>query len=186
MANQVVGLGMKLRFLFIFVVTLLVGVALAGFCATRSRMSSRVIDQWETTNGNIDIRVKAFAEDGWGPVPGAYYVFESARHDSNNWQAIMTFRHDDPVPVPRDQIRFVNDRTAFVFMGWMYSVTTDGGANWSVWSAQEHIPEYNYALIESVQLESSGYGVMRLDTSRSNNIPDLLTRDYGRHWCCAR
>lgn len=67
MANQVVGLGMKLRFLFIFTVTLLIGLALAEFFATRSRMSSRVIDQWETTNGNIDIRVKAFAEDGWGP-----------------------------------------------------------------------------------------------------------------------
>ena len=176
---------MKLRFLFIFVVTLLVGLALASFHETRSRMSSRIIDQWETTNENIDIRVRAFAEDGWGPA-GAYYVFESARHGSNNWQAIMTFRHDDPVPIPREQIRFVNDRTAFVFMGWMYAVTTNGGANWSIWSAQEHIPEYNYALIESVYLESNGYGFMRLDTSRSNDVPALGTRDYGRHWCCAR
>ena len=169
-----------------FVVTLLIGLALAGFFASRPRMSAHVIDQWETTNGNIDIRVKAYAEQGgWGPS-GAYYVFESARHDSNNWQEIMTFLHDDPVPTPRDQIRFVNDSTAYVFMGWMYSVTTDGGASWSVWSGQEQIPEYNYALIESVRLESSGHGIMRLDISRSNKIPDLITRDYGRHWCCAR
>jgi len=176
----------KLRGVIIFGVTLLIGLALTGFFATRSRMSSRVIDHWETTDGNIDIRVKAYAEDGWGPVLGAYYVFESSRHGSGNWQEIMTFRHDDPLPIPRDQIRFVNDRTAFVFMGWMYGVTTDGGMNWSVWSAQEHYPQYNYALIESVQLESTGHGIMRLDTSRSNKIPDLITRDYGRHWCCER
>jgi hypothetical protein len=176
---------MKLRFLLMFVVTLLIGLAVAGFLENRSRMSSHVIDQWETTDGNIDIRVKAYAEHGWGPS-GAYYVFESSRHDSNQWGEIMTFRHDDPVPIPRDQIRFVNDSTAFVFMGWMYGVTTNGGASWSVWSAREHYPQYNYALIESVQLESNGHGIMNLDISRSNKIPDLITRDYGRHWCCER
>lgn len=176
---------MKLRFLLMFVVTLLIGLALAGFLESRSRMSSHVIDQWETTDGNIDIRVKAYAEHGWGPS-GAYYVFESSRHDSNQWGEIMTFRHDDPVPIPRDQIRFVNDSTTFVFMGWMYGVTTNGGASWSVWSAREHYPQYNYALIESVQLESNGHGIMNLDTSRNNKIPGFFTRDYGRHWCCER
>lgn len=172
---------MKLRFLFIFVVTLLIGLALAGFHQTRSRMSSRVIDQWETTNGNIDIRVKAFAEDGFGPA-GAYYVFESARHGSNDWQAIMTFRHDDPLAVPRDQIRFVNDSTAFVFMGWTYAVTTNGGNRWTVWSASDVDLEGNYRLIESVDLKPNGEGLMKLDTSRANKVPELTTTDFGRHW----
>jgi len=172
---------MKLRGPIIFVVTLLIGLALAGFLENRSRMSSRVIDWWQTTNGKIDIRVKVYAEDGWAPS-GAYYVFESAQHDSNNWQEIMTFRHDDPVPVPRDQIRFVNDNTAFVFMGWMYGVTTDGGASWSVWSAQQHNIQYNYVLIESVRMEISGEGIMKLDTSRANKVPELTTTDFGKHW----
>lgn len=173
---------MKLRVLIVFVVTLLIGLALAGFFASRPRMSSRVIDQWGATNGNINIRVKAYAEQGgWGPS-GAYYVFESARHGSGNWQEIMTFRHDDPLPVPREQIRFVSDSSAFVFIGWMYGVTSDGGASWSIWSGQEHIPEYNYALIESVRLVSTGEGTMKLDTSRANKVPELSTTDFGRHW----
>ena len=173
---------MKLRGLIIFVVTLLIGLALADSFKNRSRMSDRVIDQWETTNGKIDIRIKAYAEDGWGPVLGAYYVFESARHGSGNWQEIMTFRHDDPLPVPREQIRFFSDSSAFVFMGWMYGVTTDGGSSWSIWSGKEHIPEYNYGLIESVRLESTGEGRMKLDTSRENKVPQLKTTDFGRHW----
>ena len=174
---------MKLRFLFIFVVTLLIGLALAGFLETRSRMSSQVIDQWDTTDGNIDIRVKAYAEHGWGPAPlGAYYVFESARHGSNNWQEIMTFRHDDPVPIPRDQIRFVNDTTAFVFMGWMYSVTTNGGNSWTVWSASDVGLEVNYKLIETVDLKPDGEGLMKLDICRGNKVHELTTTDFGRHW----
>ncbi len=99
----------------------------------------------------------------------------------------MTFRHDDPVPIPHDQVRFVNDRIGFVFMGWMYAVTTDSGASWSVWDSTTNLPHWqccNYGLIADVHLEPNGTGTMTLHPipGRSGEVPELNTKDYGRHW----
>ncbi|MBA2340615.1 MAG: hypothetical protein H0V88_09480 [Pyrinomonadaceae bacterium] len=77
------------------------------------------LETWETTNTPFKIRVDRHAEANGGFVPGAYYVFQSAAADSDQWHEIMTFRHDDPVDIPREQVRFANDRVAYVFMGWM-------------------------------------------------------------------
>src|SRR5205809_6977236 len=89
-----------------------------------------IAETWETTNGSFRIRVDRHNEENGGFVPGAYYVFRSAPVGSEAWRDIMTFRHDDPNPIPRDQVRFLNDRVGFVFMGWMYAVTSDSGATW--------------------------------------------------------
>jgi hypothetical protein len=99
----------------------------------------------------------------------------------------MTFRHDDPVPIPRDQVRFVSDQIGFVFMGWMYAVSTDGGKKWSVWNAEHDLPNWeccNYRLITDVTIAGNGSGVMRLSPirDRRGEVPELHTSDYGRHW----
>jgi len=99
----------------------------------------------------------------------------------------MVFRHDDPDPIPRDQIRFVNESIGNAFMGWMYAVTTDKGASWSVWDAQQDLPKWqccNYRLVGDVKLEVDGTGAMRLNTipGRSGEAPELHTNDYGKHW----
>jgi hypothetical protein len=146
-----------------------------------------IAETWETMNGSFKIRVDRHNEENGGSVAGAYYVFRSAAVGSDNWRDVMTFRHDDPNPIPRDQLRFVNDRVGFVFMGWMYAVTSDGGANWSVWDAGNDLPSWqccNYRLISDVQLNADGTGTMTLRPiqDRRGEVPLLRTKDFGRHW----
>jgi hypothetical protein len=145
-----------------------------------------VTESFETSNKAFRLRVDRHAEvGGFGPG-GAYYVFRTAPPGSDAWRDIMTFRHDDPIPIPRDQVRFLNERVGFVFMGWMYAVTTDEGASWSVWDSSRDMPKRpccNYRLVKDVHLQADGTGTMTL-----NLVPDrvevvqLRTIDFGRHW----
>ena len=84
-----------------------------------------VNESWDTSNNVFRIRVERHAKVNTF-VGGAYYVFQSAPPGSDSWQKILAFRHDDPNPIPRDQVRFVNAQVAFVFTRWMYAVTKDG------------------------------------------------------------
>lgn len=119
-------------------------------------------------------------------VPGAYYSFEAV-DSSTTKREIMTFRHDDPVPINRDGVAFVNDQIAYAFMGWMYAVTTDGGTSWQLWSAEKELPGWtccNYRLIQEVRLSPDGTGRMKLNPTfhQRDQISELSTQDYGRHW----
>jgi hypothetical protein len=147
---------------------------------------ANVTDSFDTANRTFKLRVDRHAEVG-GFVNGAYYVFRSAPVGSDNWQDIMTFRHDDPNPIPRDQVRLLNERVGFVFMGWMYAVSTDGGTTWTVWDAKRDLPNWqccNYRLIANVQLNADGNGTMTLSPiqDRRGEVPQLRTSDFGRHW----
>ena len=157
-----------------------------GFFA-RPHQGREVLDTWETGNQVFKVRVTAYDEEGGGFVPGAYYVFQSAAGASKDWKDIMTFRNDDPIPIPRGQIHFMNDRIGYVFMGWMYAVTTDGGVVWSVWSAENDLPGWqccNYGLIVKVDIAPNGRGTMTLNPipGRRGEVPSLHTDDYGKHW----
>ena len=143
-------------------------------------------ETWGTGHGSINVRVENRAENfAW--LPGAYYVFQSSPPGSNGWREIMTFRHDDPGRIPRENIRFVNNQVGYVFMGWMYAVTTDGGSTWSVWNADKDLPGWdccNYGLIKDVCIGVDGTGVMILNPipRRRGEVPELRTNDFGRHW----
>ena len=146
-----------------------------------------ITETYETSNHAFRVRVNRHAEENGGFVGGAYYVFQSAPTGSDQWRDIMVFRHDDPNPIPRDQIRFVSESAGYAFMGWMYAVTTDAGASWSVWDAQRDLPKWqccNYGLVSDVKLEADGAGAMRLNPipGRSGEVPELRTNDYGKHW----
>jgi hypothetical protein len=141
----------------------------------------------ETTNGSFHVRVSLHEEENGGFVPGAYYVFSSARSGASAIHEVMTFRRDDRVPIPMSQIEFVNDQIGFVYMGWMYAVSTDGGDTWSVWDARKDLPNWkccNYGLISAVAVKTDGNGVMTLNSikGRLGEVPELRTRDWGRHW----
>jgi photosystem II stability/assembly factor-like uncharacterized protein len=145
----------------------------------------KTFDTWEVANSKFRIKVVAQEEGGW--VGGARYLFQSASAESNDWHEIMQFRHDDPVLIPREQVHFINDQTAYAFMGWTYAVTTDGGKTWSVWTAERDLPNWqccNYKLIRDVQLAADGTGKMIFNPvpNRQGEVPELRTRDYGRHW----
>ena len=147
----------------------------------------KVIENWQVGNDAFDVRVDAYSEKGVGFVWGAFYVFTAKSRDTGTWHEVMKFRHDDPVPIPREQIRFVTDKIGFIFMGWMYAVTTDAGHNWSVWDAQSDLANWqccNYGLINEVSLQPNGTGKMVLHPidRRRGEVPKLCTTDFGRHW----
>jgi hypothetical protein len=145
-----------------------------------------MIEQWQSNNKSFQVRVTAYEETG-ANVNGAYYVFEAASAGSDHWREIMIFRHDDDPKIPVDQVRYVNDDIGYVFMGWMYAVTTDAGKTWSVWSAEKALPDWqccNYKLINDVTIGSDGRGVMRFNpiAGRPGEVSQLHTNDFGRHW----
>ncbi len=82
-----------------------------------------VTQSWETSNQTFKLRIDKHSEEN-AFLAGAFYVFQSTSSGSDSWQQIMVYRHDDANPIPRDQVRFVTDHAGFVFMGWMYAVTT--------------------------------------------------------------
>lgn len=165
-----------------------IGYAVYGrFLVVARPYRAEITETFEKTNNVFRIRVNQHAEGGGGFVRGAYYDFQCSDVGSNHWHEIMTFRHDDPVEIPRDQIRFVNDQIGYVFMGWMYALTTDGGRTWSVWNVLQDLPKWNccnYRLVEDVEISSDGGGRMKISTipGRQGEVPVLYTQDYGRHW----
>jgi hypothetical protein len=173
------------KYLIIAIVTIGT-VCLNGCSLFRSPSIGQLVDTWETTNSTFKIRVNKYTEKNGGFNPGAYYVFQAAKKDQADWVDIMVFRHDDPVDIPRDQVRFINDQIGYVFMGWLYAVTTDGGGTWFVWDAEKELRgqlRANYALISDVRIETDGTGTMILNpiTQQQNRV-ELRTKDYGQHW----
>jgi len=167
--------------------TFLAITSVCAFYMQRPKRGNRIDERWEASNRSFKIRVTAYAEDNGGFVAGAYYLFESAPIGSTNWREVMTFRHDDPIPIPRDQVRFLGDQIGYVFMGWKYAVTTNAGKDWSVWTAERDLPNWqccNYRLIRNVTMAGDGKGIMQLNPiqDRRGEIPELRTNDYGRHW----
>lgn len=149
--------------------------------------SDRVIDKFELANSNFKIRAIAYEEENGGFVPGAYYVFEASSVTENDWRKIMTFRHDDPRPIDRRRIFILNENIAYVYMGWMFAVTNDGGKTWNIWNAQKDLPNWkccNYELIDAVDMDSNGRGKMTLNviSEERGEVPFLYSRDFGRSW----
>lgn len=165
-----------LAFLFVSVLLLYVN------CASRGDR----LEDWETAGRLFKIRVTAYDERGVF-LRGTYFVFESAPGSSTQWSEFMAVRDDDRPTIPRNQVRFVNDEVAYVFMDWMYAVTTDGGKNWSVWDMTRDVPGWQwskYGIIQDVSIEPDGKGVIRLRSVAQNSVKsaEFHTEDFGRHW----
>lgn len=164
----------------------ILAVVFVSGCGPFSRpQRGKIIETWEATNGSFKVRISAYDEQGSYPAPGgAYYIFQSAIKGSDSWNEIITFRHDDPVAIPRDHIHFVNEQVGYVFMGWLYAVTTDAGRTWSVWDASKDpalSKTYNYNLIREVSISANGIGRILLNLT-GDTEEELKTEDYGRHW----
>lgn len=152
---------------------------------SKPRRGEKINERWETSNKTFKVRVTAYAEENGGFVGGAYYVFESTPLGSDTWREIMTFRHDDPIPIPREHVRFLNDQIGYVFMVYKYAVTTDGGATWQTWDIVSDLLDWqnNRAAIKDVKIDENGAGVMNLDPfSDRPKVTELFTKDYGLHW----
>jgi hypothetical protein len=144
----------------------------------------KVIQTWVTTNNTFKIRVNRHAEENGGFVGGAYYVFQAAKQDSDNWIEIMVVRHDDPIDIPRQQVRFVNDQIGYAFMKYKFAVTIDEGITWSVWDAVNNLQDWKLtrASISDVHIEPNGDGAMKLVSFTDRSPPNLFTKEYGKTW----
>jgi|SRR5215467_5465031 len=158
---------------------------LAGYWMFVRPRRVKLIESWEWSGKTLRFRVEAYGESTF--VGGAYYDFRATPVNSENWETIMTFRHDDPVPIPRGNVRFVNNEVAYAFMGCKYVITSDSGKTWNLWNAEKDLPGWqccNYQLIDEVQLNPDGLGRMILKPirGRRGELPELRTTDFGRHW----
>ena len=167
-------------------VTGMLSVLLTGCWMFAQPKRGKLIESWESIGKSLKFRVEEYGETNTY-VAGAYYDFRYTLVGSENWSTIMTFRHDDPVPIPRKNVRFVNDQIAYVFMGWKYAITTDSGKTWSLWNAETDLPGWrccNYELIGDIDIRPNGSGKMTTNQilGRSGELPVLHTTDFGRHW----
>lgn len=166
-------------------ITLGLGLALWGIYNFSSERGA-VIDRWEISNAEFKVSVTAYRERALF-TPGAFYVFQSALKDSDAFHEVLTVRTDDPIPIPREKIRFVDNQSAYFFMSRYYAVTTDRGRTWSIWDAEKDLAYRQHNLwpsIKEVRMEIGGAGTMTLPplVDQAGEVPLLYTNDYGRHW----
>jgi len=154
---------------------------------TSQQKSNTILEEYVIENNAISIRVRAYAEDNNIVVPGAYYVFSYSSAKKKEYADIMTFRHDDPIRIPRKNIRFIGDKISYMFIGWKYAVTSDSGATWIVWDAKKDWQTWkccNYSLIKDVEINEDGTGKMYINVISENRgeVPILYTKNYGQSW----
>lgn len=175
--------------LIIFVVIIFVVKVFPRPAHLLSPYKAEVVDSWQSTNTPFQIRIEKHIERG-GFMPvlgGAYYDFQSAPSQSNDWREIMSFRHDDPVEIPKDAVHFTNERVAVVSMGWLYAVTTDGGTSWRVSKISEFLKNderCDYNCIEDLRIDSNGSGEVKINllSSSARKLKVLQTADFGETW----
>ena len=138
--------------------------------------------------GSFDIKVERIPETcSFGTAfAGANFIFSARQSGSNDWQEIITFRHDTPIDISSKNIRIVNDKIAFVFMGRKAAVTSDAGKTWNLWDAKKDIENWkgaNYEFIEKINMSENGDGIMILDSIPNKNEPkELFTSNFGKTW----
>src|SRR5712692_356104 len=166
------------------VTVLLLGALLINSSGCLPRRGDHIIESWETSNGRIRVRIRQYAQKAFLGLPGYYYTFEVSDKDhADQWREVATIRTDDNVGIPREQVRFINARTAYFFMGQIYAVTLDGGNVWSVWDGAKD-REFD-GFVKDVRIAPEGTGLMTfypIPPNSGKQPPDLFTNDYGQHW----
>jgi len=144
----------------------------------------KITETFEIANDNLKINVIAYDLLMDAEPSSKYYTFSSLQGDEGDLKAVFTVRLDQPVSIPRGQVRIVNDEVALVFMGWMYAVTIDGGKSWNIWDGESELGDWQCCdptLIQDVKISSDGIGIMTLKLSIQQYLT-LHTNDYGVHW----
>ena len=138
--------------------------------------------------GPFIVRINKYLETGGiiQAMNGAYFEFQSEPTVSHQPVNIMTFRHDDPIDIPNDSVHFVSDKVGFVFMGWNYAVTSDGGSNWTVYDARNFLRDNQrcgYNCIQEISISPDGSGSLTINLIASpRQTVTLDSNDFGSHW----
>lgn len=140
----------------------------------------------EESNTKFKVRINAQHEDGVY-LGGAYFVFNTAPVNSDQWHEFMWVRIDDPNPLSGGMVKFIDENIGYTYMGMKYAVTVDAGRTWHCWESIKDLPKdwpSRYKYIKEVHIERDGTGKMVFDTfsARDAKAPALSTKDYGQHW----
>jgi hypothetical protein len=143
-----------------------------------------ILETWEPKHPGFRFRIIAYELVNVEPR-GIYYTVQSCEAGAECWESIMTFRKGGEVAIPREQVRFLSNRIAYVYLGWMFAVTMDGGGNWFVWDAKRELANQQCCendFIEDVQISPTGVGTMKFNLTSQGQRLDLYTKDFGAHW----
>lgn len=172
---------------------------------TRPNIRKKVVlrgSTWTEGKYNVETRevnwfagqITVTAYDLYNVEPaGRYYTFgfktkyQSYKGPAEKTRLIFNFRQDEAVLPPMDQVNILNESIAYVYMGWMYSVSLDSGRTWHWWDAERNLPGWKCCdpkLIQSVEIAPDGTGRMIIKPSmeRPGGTLSLHTKDYGQHW----
>ena len=105
-----------MRLPLISVVGAVVILSSGCFFLNRGGERGRVIDKSEMSGQTFRIRVTEYEEKNPVMLTHFFYVFDSTSVGSNDWHEIAAIRTDDDIPIPLDQIRFVNSESGYFFM----------------------------------------------------------------------
>ncbi|CAN5625177.1 hypothetical protein BH24ACI2_BH24ACI2_04570 [soil metagenome] len=138
----------------------------------------------EKQNADFSVKITSFRERRAfaQSLAGAYYIFEVKTKKEQDWREIMSVEYDDPVPIDKNSISFVNEKVGFVFLIKKYAFTTDGGVTWKVWdlSKSSSVEIDPSCRIRNVKIKEKGKGLMNLKCNNTNKV--LITNDYGISW----
>ncbi len=121
--------------------------------------------------------------------PSRYYTFSyhTAKDNYQYKRIIFNIHQDEAAPLPINQVRFVTDEVVYIYMGWIFSVTTDAGKTWRLWDAERDLPGWtccDSGLIREVSISFQGTGTMTVipDSQEPEKLLQLRTNDFGQHW----
>ena len=166
-------------------------IFIAGACGMRG---DDVLGTWDETNGAFKIRITAYDEKLGIPPQRFYYTFEASGPDSTQWHEIMTCRRKNVLGTPHEQVKFVANHSAYVFLADKFATTIDAGRTWSVWDGyrirRDMNINYGWIYIRSVSISADGAGEMVVaeaslsmaEFSEARDVARLRTSDYGQHW----
>jgi len=95
-------------------IIIVVALVIAAIGLLRPKMGN-VAEAWQAENQNFRLQVEMRHERFCPLLCGAYYTFQYAPVGSDNWREMFTVHHDDPNPIPRENMRFVNSQIGYVF-----------------------------------------------------------------------
>lgn len=138
----------------------------------------------------LNNKISLMSYDIYNVIPkGRYYTFSIKRivDKDERTRKIFNILLNESFLVKSEYIKVLDDNIAYVYLGWMYSVTVDGGRTWNLWNAERDLPEWtccNPGLIKEINLSIQGDGTMTLQPDPNNSGLNILLRtvDFGKHW----
>jgi hypothetical protein len=185
---------MKLKH-FYWMAAVVVLVALGAYFSARSANyysrfpgdKGKAYETYETDNTYFKVKITASEEVGIFTA-GAFFTFESAPVDSNDWRTFWDYRADDPVSIPRERFHFVNDQTAYFYGYGHFLTTVDAGRSWSHWKPilPDSEGRTHHWGIREASIEADGKGTMKLERydeqSNQRISAEVFTENFGRNW----